>query len=397
MFNYKSFLFSPISLYLIYTTVYFIITPLFIYFNTNLEIYFKVFIISTVSNLLIILGYLIKFVFIFHFKPKFIINVNSFVNISFLFFIVFIIYTVVSFGNIPLVGILFGQGDPNSLRGELFKGRDGYEVALLYLSAFFYYIFIPISIVLAFHFKLSVRYLFLIFALLFSISTLQKALILNILLPLFVYFLIKKKISYKTLTIILIVIFLYFLVMIQITGHGDQSTNNEVINYKIYFSSKYLPNGALDYFIWRLFSVPIYTAADTIYVFENWINNNHIMGGTSTLISKLFDIQKVELEKLVFEYQFGGYNKLANANTYFAVDMYANFSWIGVILISFFIGVFIKSMEQTNDIAIYSICYLFIYQIVNGSFFGIMLSSGFIYILVHVLFFKFKLKDCYAR
>ncbi len=362
-----------------------------LYFNRGSEDYLIVGIIGFVSNLMLVVGYCAKSSYKFRLTSKLIINPKYFVYTSFIFFLLFALYSFYTFGGIPLLKIIMGDGDPNILRGELFKGRVGFEIALLYLSAIFSYVFIPISVVLSYHYKMRFRLPILLFSIFFSISTLQKALLLNILFPLFAYLLLKKVVGYRFFLVMFVVLFVYFIVMIQSTGHGGA-----IISGGDFFSSSYAPSDAVDYFLWRFFAVPIYTAVDTIFVFQNWLNAQHLWGASSSLIAAIIGTERIDVEKIVFEYQFGGFNPLANANSYFAVGMYLDFSWIGLIVVSLLIGIFFKAMAQSNDLAIYSIGYLFAWQAANGSVIGIMLSSGFFYIIFHVLFLRYKLNGNYV-
>ncbi|MBU2176501.1 MAG: oligosaccharide repeat unit polymerase [Gammaproteobacteria bacterium] len=385
-------MYSPISFFIVYTSIYFVLVPLYLYLTRSNDTYLMVVVIGFLSNLMLLIGYFTKLFFRFRIMPHVILNPRVFVDLSFTFFLMFAMYSFYTFGGVPLINIFLGDADPNLLRGQLFKGRQGIEIVLLYLSAIFSYVFIPLSVLLAFHYKMKMRYLFLAFALFFSIGTLQKALLLNILFPLFAYLLLKRKVGVKFFLIMFVILFSYFIFMIQSTGHAGSAIDSG----GDFFSSTYVPSSALDYFFWRFFAVPIYTSVDTIYVFQNWMGGNHLLGSSSSLLSSLLGQERVDVEKIVFEYQFGGYNPLANANTYFAIGIFLDFSWVGLVVTSFFIGIFFQSMAQSKDLSIYSIGYLFAWQAANGSVIGIMLSSGFIYIVIHLFFLRYKFEGRYV-
>lgn len=385
-------MFSPVAILVYYTLIFYLFTPLYIYLSRGNNEALRVVEICFFSNLFLLLGYYFKSKVIFSIIPKIAVDPLKFTHFVFVLFFIFCFYTFYSFGGVPLISIIFDLGNADLLRGQLFKGREGSEIVLLYLSAIFSYVFVPLAVVITYHFKSPLRNYYLASAVVFSVVTLQKALVLNIIFPLFAYLFLKGKIGAKFAVNFCFVLFVYFIVMIQITGHSS----SEAINTSDFFTSSYVPSGAVDYFGWRFFAVPIYTAIDSIYVFENWLGSQHLMGASSSLLSSLFGLQKIELEKLVFEYQFGGYNPLANANAYWAVSMYLDFSWWGICIFSTLLGVLYASMRQSNDLSIYSIGYLLTWQAANGSLIGIMLSSGFLYIVFHLIFIRFKYKGSYV-
>jgi hypothetical protein len=384
---------SPLTLFVIYTTVFFIVTPLYLVFKNDEPYAIQLIIVTFVSNSFIVIGYITKKRLNFNFL-KIRIDPTFFCHVSFIFFTFFAFYSFYTSGGIPLFNILLDHGNPDVLRGMLFKGREGTEIILLYLSAFFSYVLIPISVILAFHYKVKLRFYYLFWAVLFSISTLQKALVMNVLFPLFAYLFLKRKVGIRFYVITTFIIFIYFILMIKTTGHAD---NNTLLSNADFFSSSYVPSGAIDYFIWRFFSVPIYTAIDTLYVFNSVLHSEYLLGASSSLLSFLLGFEKIEIEKLVFEYQFGGYNALANANTYFAVGLFIDFSWIGVCVISFLVGSFYAAINQSKDLSIISMGYLFAWLSANGSLIGIMFSSGFLYLVLHIMFIRFNKKGSYVR
>lgn len=388
------FKFKAIYVVFIYTTSFFILTPLFLFaVDAGGEYHLQLALIVFISNMSLFFGYKMPLSLPRLRLKKLIVSPSfSFYAIAFLF-ISFVIYTYYSFNGIPLFMIISGQGDPSIIRGELFKGRQGFEILLLYLSAIFTYVFVPLAIVLSYKYQLKHRKKFLFFALFFCISTLQKSLLLNLLIPLFVYFVYVGSLKKKHIVYILTSLFLYFIVMILLTGHGESSNATNVIDIGLFFSSSFTPRGGLEYFLWRVFAVPIYTAVDTLYVFYNVLGGDSLLGGTSNMFSFLFGVQKVELEKIVFEYQFGGYNPLANANATFSILLFADFSYLGVVFFSALLGVLFRLFERSSDLVLVSIGYLLAFKVLNAPLIGLFFSAGFLYFVVHVLFLRFKLKE----
>ena len=153
-------------------------------------------------------------------------------------------------------------------------------------------------------------------------------------------------------------------------------------------SAVYQPISPLDYFVWRAFAVPIYTAADTLIVHEQKYKGELLMGSTSSFLSSVFGLQRVNLERYVFEYQFGGWNETANSNAVFIVDAYANFGLLGVIFFSLFVGQLFRWFRISPDIGFKSLWPLFAFILFNASLIGTLFSNGFLYMVLHALFFK---------
>jgi hypothetical protein len=173
-------------------------------------------------------------------------------------------------------------------------------------------------------------------------------------------------------------------------GESHDSGGAASISAVEYMSAGYVPTSSLDYFAWRAFAVPIYTASDTLLVHEQQFREQPLMGATSNLLSALFGLDRINLERFVFEHQFGSWNETANANAVFMVDAYANFGYLGVIFFSLFVGQIFRWFHLSSDIGFKSLWPLFAFVLFNASLIGMLLSNGFIYMLFHSLFFGFK-------
>lgn len=101
---------------------------------------------------------------------------------------------------------------------------------------------------------------------------------------------------------------------------------------------------------------------------------------------------RVNFERYLYQDQFGGV-KTGNANQVFLVDAFINFGITGVIVFSFIVGRIIRFCILKKNIALLSILPLFLYNLFNAGFIGVMLSEGFILFFFFVNFFKFKLNE----
>ena len=169
-------------------------------------------------------------------------------------------------------------------------------------------------------------------------------------------------------------------------------TNINLDNLGLYFSSKYVPVSTLDFFTWRIIAVPVFTAVDTLIVFSERFQEHYFMGATGLFLASVLGLERINMERLVFEYEFGSWNEIANANSVFFIDAFVNFGWFGVIFISIFVGQIFRLLFLSKDIAFKSLWLLLSLKLFSGSFLGLLFSNGFIYIIFHVLFLKLKTK-----
>jgi hypothetical protein len=86
-----------------------------------------------------------------------------------------------------------------------------------------------------------------------------------------------------------------------------------------FFKTTYKSSGPVDFVVWRSIAVPVFTAADTLRVFAERFTGEPLWGATSSFLAAIFSLDRVPLEKFVFEYEFG-WNELANSNAVFFTE-----------------------------------------------------------------------------
>lgn len=308
-------------------------------------------------------------------------------------FAVVVVVTLWTAPSIPLISALQGA-DPETLsleRGEFLKGRDGPWIALLYLSTIFTTTLIPYVTVLMYHQRSRLRHLCALGFFLFCISFLQKALVLNLILPLLIYLAIKGRLKGPWAVIGLLTCALVVLAGTYLS-HGDDGKqgSNTSSDIHTFFSSEYLPVSAPDYFLWRAGAVPIFTATDTLLVHSEQFKDHPLMGATSTLVSSLVGIERINIERYVFEHQFGSWNEAANSNAVFFVDAYVNFGLLGVLVLGFFTGQFFQWFARSRDVAFQSLWGIFAFTLFSASLLGLLLGGGFLYLVFHALLVRIK-------
>lgn len=311
-------------------------------------------------------------------------------NWSVLYFLVWIFFPLYLYlvyktaESIPLIDILHGASDSesSSSRGAFLKGRQGWEVIFQYASAFFTYTILPLISAKYFLEKNKCRYIFLVICFAYCISFLQKALFLNILLPAIFASLFGKKIKARYFLVIFGFIFFVLFFLVWVTS----SDLNGEVSSAPYFSAQYLPISSLDYFLWRSIAVPVFTAQDMLFVFFRQFNETPLLGASSTFIAGVFGIDKINIERYVFEYQFGSWNEIANSNAFFAVDLYVNFLWVGVVVFSFFLGLFFRLIAKNKDPAIGVQGFLLGWYLFSAPLLGLMIGNGYILFFLIVIF-----------
>ena len=308
-------------------------------------------------------------------------------------FLIFAVYTFYTAPSIPLYSALQGANadDLSQERGDFFKGRTGAESMLLYLSTIFTTVLIPYSLVLMYRDNYKWRHFWFLVSFAFCISFLQKSLFLNILLPVLVFFAITGRLSLKVFFGCLLGIPLILVVAVFLSlGGASTAMESKDVPAAFYFSSRYLPLGGMDYLFWRIFAVPLFTATDTLLVHSELFKGELLMGATSTLLSLVSGMERINIERFVFQHQFGSWNEIANANAVFISDAYVNFGWVGVFCFSFFVGQIFRWFRVSRDIAFKSLWPVFALTLYSASLIGMLISNGFLYILFHALFLRVR-------
>lgn len=311
---------------------------------------------------------------------------KSFTVAVWLLFGAFVLVTFLTAPTVPLLSALQGaSADALSVeRGEFLKGRSGPGVILLYLSAILTNTVVPYSIVIAYAAGSRARHLLAVLFFIFCVSFLVKALFLHLVLPLMAFFALRGRMSggrallgFTFIVAVLTAATFLSLGSPELIGASEQVDAAELL------SAAFAPANPVEYVLWRALAVPVFTATDTLFVHATMFDARNLMGATSTLIASVFGLERINLERFVFEYQFGGWNDLANSNTTFLVDGYVNFGWFGVIAFGLFTGQVLRWFRFSKDEGFRALWLLFAYVLFNSPLIGFLLSSGFVYMLLH--------------
>lgn len=288
---------------------------------------------------------------------------------------------------IPLLTALSG-GSPDLIalqREEFLKSREGIAGIFVYLNAFFTGALIPYSIALMFINKFKWRWLLTGLFLLYSISFVEKAFFLKVILPLLYLFgtgVVKSRFGPKTTIAAAAAI---LLAVTTLSGSG--SAESGVGTSADFFSSDYSPSSPLMHIIWRSIAVPAFTAADALRVFHAYFAGEPFMGATSSFFAGLFGLDRIPFERIVFEVQWGqNETGTGSSNSVYITEAFVNFSWLGVVLFSLFIGRSLRWFARSRDEAFRSIWPLYAMGLYSAGLVGQLLSNGFLIILLVGLF-----------
>jgi hypothetical protein len=143
-----------------------------------------------------------------------------------------------------------------------------------------------------------------------------------------------------------------------------------------FLSADYRPSGTIDYVLWRAAAVPVFTATDSLRVFDDVLGGRFQYGATSLLLSRALGLQRVQFESLVFEHQWGK-SDIGRSNTVYFIEGYVNFGWPGVILFSLFVGQALRWFWKSQDHAFKALWLLFASQMVWSGLLGTLFSNGY--------------------
>ena len=330
-------------------------------------------------------------------------------------FLVFFVVTVATAPAIPFLTALTGAHEHllSEQRGAFLTGRKGWESALVYVAAVLTSALLPYSLcrLIILRSKMSVPAGLVLLS--FMVSFLAKAMFLQIAIPLATLAGLRKRYLLVVLVILGSVCLIGFNTYIQKAGRqqAEAAAQKSVVEglkelqgsprasgAKIqlpapgpYFSSAFTTASAMEHIIWRIFAVPVFTASDTLRVFDDKFEGRYLLGATSSAVSAIFGLKRVNLDSEVFAYQWGA-SEIGRSNAAFITDAFANFGWFGVIFFSLFVGQSLRWFHLSHDDAFRALWPLYVYFVAQGSLIGTLLSNGFALLFLIGLFVRLRSK-----
>jgi hypothetical protein len=113
------------------------------------------------------------------------------------------------------------------------------------------------------------------------------------------------------------------------------------------------------------------------------------MGASSSVLSGIFGMDRVNLERLVFEFEWGqNESGTGSANTVYFIDIFLNFGWVGVFFSNIIIALIVRLFEFSNNKAAHASFFVFAYFIVTSSIVAVLFSSGLLLLLFLIFLVK---------
>jgi len=385
----------------IMVAIYYAIIPLVLYVIHNEQHYLTGFLVGIVGCLFILFGLITaSFVGSIRCRVSKFFPSDYLVYTIFILFFVFLVLVYVTSESIPLHQALTGaSSDEVAMSRENFlKARTGWQAVFIYINALLAGSFLPFVLMLSFYEKRRARWLVFVIFFLYSVSFMEKAFFLKCVLPMLSFYALKRdsKISMKRYLLILIVPVILFVNSI-VAGFGAGNEHHDTLGTTNYFNAGYVTyanDNPLEFILWRIVAVPVFTYIDSLVYFENELSGRLLNGSTSSFLSILFGFEKIHYERLVFEYQWGQNNSgTGSANSTYLAEAYVNYGYFGVMFFSYTVGVICSLMSSSKNVALSSLSILFSIAVFTGGLIGTLLSNG--YLLLFIVCYILKVKHTY--
>lgn len=370
------------------------VLPLLIAMQSDTPKYFlELSAVSFVAALAVIIGFLFPWydrLFCGH-TVRLTLGLNSFLTTVWAVFFLFACTAWITADKIPLLAALRGA-DPDTiavLREQFLKAREGWQSSFVYVNGILTGALVPYSIALMFLLKSRLRWIAFVFFLIYCVSFVEKAYFLKAVLPVF-YLVVHQRIRFalspRQLLLAMVGILL-FITVFSGAGSADDSSGGT------FFSTAYVPQGALAHLAWRAIAIPVVTAADAIRVLYEQFDDHVLWGATSSLIAALTGQEHVEYERMVFSAQWGqNETGTGSANSVFITEAFVNFGWFGVILFSLVVGSILRLFSKAKDEAFRALWILFCLGIYTSGLIGLLFSNGFLLVFLLNLLVRFRVQ-----
>lgn len=326
----------------------------------------------------------------------------SIIDMSKFFFIlyfIFILYVTLTAPAIPLIQSFMGasSSDLSNYRELFLKARTGLEGLLVYINAIFTVAILPFITASLYVVRYKYRHVYLLFFVFTLFLSMEKSLIARALLPLLVL-LFNGYVKDKYVTLKRILLFAVMgLFLVTFLSLGNLTKDETILISELVESD---PNAARYYIVSnpdnvfmflfnRIFWIPYMTAIDWLSFFNVVLHRELVMGASSSLFSFLFGVERINLERLVFEFEWGqNESGTGSANTVYFVDIFLNFGWIGVILANALLACIVRFFVFCDNYVAKASFYVYAYFLVTSTIIGVLFSSGLLVLMTLILFTK---------
>lgn len=336
-----------------------------------------------------------------------------------------VVYAVFLADSIPLVVALQGGSliDIAQARSQFLAGLSGYESLVRYFVFILGRSVMSLVLVAAFFYAVRFRYWLFGFLILLSMLSMEKAGPIFVILPLAFYFVFVRK--WKSFLLLLGALMLSVSAISFLalggnsdTGFGGGGQESELIvpegmpiqeargvpgRFSLYdfyqqkktgkkFLDKYAIDNRLVFVLNRIIWIPYVTAYDWLGFHRNILNGELTMGRSIGFVHLLFGEPKINLEKMIYVYQYGPSPGGEGAsNTVFLVDAKLAFGWVGVAVYSLLFTFFAACIFSSGNLVLMiSSITCFVVASVS-SLTATLLSGGlFIYFVLAMILYEHK-------
>lgn len=317
--------------------------------------------------------------------PTINIDQNLFLVVVIGMFASFAVLSWATAEQIPLIAALQGA-DPDTvaaLRESFLKARSGWQSSFVYVNAILSGALLPYCIALLFIRDSRYKWWVFAFFMFYSISFVEKAFFLKAVIP--VFYLLCQGIFRSRLqpSVIAAGTVLLLFAFTALSRVGDTGWH---IGGGDFWAPTYQPTNALDQLAWRTFSVPMFSAIDSVKLWETTFNYP-LGGATSSIVSNIFGLHRVEFERLVFAYEWGqNAAGTGSTNSVYVIEAFVNFGWAGVAAFSAAVGLMLRMFAQSKDEGFRALWLLFCINLFAAGLIGIMFSNGFLLMFLIAIF-----------
>lgn len=284
--------------------------------------------------------------------------------------IVFLCFCVLVISTAPTLPLMLSlQGAPAEViaasRENFLKAREGWEAALPYVHGLLTGAILPYCMSVALLRKYFFRWVIVAIFFFYSVVFVEKAFFLRVFLPLLAFFTIT---NYRGIRLAWLLAGAVVLLLgnIMISGFTVSTGMN-----------------AVDYFLFRTFSVPISTAADSLDFWRDSYQGIPMKGASNLVLSFLFGLPRVQFEREVFVYEWGDSETgTGSSNAAFFVEAYINFGWGGVVAFSVLTGALLSLVGRSGDQALRCLAPLLLYSLFLGGLLGVLFGNGLLACLI---------------
>ena len=326
-------------------------------------------------------------------------DIGDYPFVVFGIYFLLIIYAVITTDKIALFIAFKGASiDELAKSREMFlRTREGWEAIIPYVNALFVMAFLPYTIASLFYKKHKLRFYFLMSFLFCLALTLEKSVAILAIVPIIILSINSGK-NNKSLRIIVFLTIFIAGVSFLSRGGGQSDINSAPKTggaasipdaYQLFKC-----DSQLCYISNRIIWIPYATAIDWLRYQHIVLDGDYVLGGSIGIVATYLDVPKINLERDVFEFQWGQ-NKTGtgSSNTVYFIDAFVNFSWLGVFLYAAILALIVKILVLSDNVPVKCTSFVSLFYLGVNSLPPMIFSGGLVVLIPIALFSRQKIKN----